>query len=308
MIKSILITGANNGIGKETARQFAMLNGTEKIYLACRNEEKAKHAKQSLEQSTGKSIFKIVLMDVSNIDSVRSAVKSLTEPIEAIVMNAGGMGGKNPAQKTSDGVSQIFATNVLGHVVLFDEMVKANLLTKVALFAGTEASRGVPKMGMNRPNLKTSSIDEFSSICDSSYFGNEFDPMQAYGLVKYVATMWMSSEARKNPNLRIVTISPGGTKGTAVMDDLPFFSKIMYKYLMMPILMPLMGMVHKLELGAKRFIDGIIDESYKSGVFYGSKEPVLTGSVIDQSTIFADLKNNTFQDNANMAIHKFIKD
>ena len=71
--------------------------------------------------------------------------------------------------------------------------------------------------------------------------------------------------------------------------------------------MPLMGMAHSLETGAKRFVDGINDESYKSGVFYGSKAKVLTGPLIDQATIFPDLENRTFQDNANEAIHRFIK-
>ena len=73
MIKSVLITGANVGLGKEAARQLAMQDGIEKIYLACRNPQKAEAAKQSLEASTGKSIFEIIIMDVSKLDSVRSA-------------------------------------------------------------------------------------------------------------------------------------------------------------------------------------------------------------------------------------------
>ena len=119
----ILIAGANGGLGKECARQLALLDGTEKIYLGCRNEERAKAAKLSLEESTGKSIFEIVLMDVSNPDSVRSAVESLNDPIDALVMNAGGMGGKNPGEKTDNGVIQLFAVNVFGHVILLDELL-----------------------------------------------------------------------------------------------------------------------------------------------------------------------------------------
>ena len=59
MNKSILITGANAGIGKECARQLALIQGTEKIYLACRNEERAQAAKKELEAATGKAIFQI---------------------------------------------------------------------------------------------------------------------------------------------------------------------------------------------------------------------------------------------------------
>ena len=81
MIKTVLITGANSGLGKESARQLALQEGIEKIYLGCRSKEKAIEAKQSLETSTGKSIFEIVLMDVSKPDSVRKAVDSLDEAI-----------------------------------------------------------------------------------------------------------------------------------------------------------------------------------------------------------------------------------
>ena len=49
MHKSILITGANGGLGKESARQLAMFNGIEKIYLACRNLTKAEEAKKQTE-------------------------------------------------------------------------------------------------------------------------------------------------------------------------------------------------------------------------------------------------------------------
>jgi short-subunit dehydrogenase len=101
MNKSILITGANGGIGKDTARQLALLESTEKVYLACRNEDKAKAAKKELEEVTGKSVFEIIIMDVSNIESVRTAVSGLKEPIDALIMNAGGMGGKNPQKKTN---------------------------------------------------------------------------------------------------------------------------------------------------------------------------------------------------------------
>ena len=53
MNKSIIITGANVGLGKETARQLALRKETEKIILACRNPKKAELAKKDLEAATG---------------------------------------------------------------------------------------------------------------------------------------------------------------------------------------------------------------------------------------------------------------
>jgi NAD(P)-dependent dehydrogenase (short-subunit alcohol dehydrogenase family) len=307
MNKSILITGANSGLGKESARQLALIDGTEKIYLACRNLGKAEEAKKSLESSTGKEIFEIVIMDVSDPSSVRLAVEKLSNPIDALIMNAGGMGGKDPMDVTSNGVTSLFAANLLGHVVLLDELINEKKLNKVALYAGSEGARGVEDMGMNRPDLKTSSIDEFATVIDGTFFNEQTDPMEAYGYIKYMAALWMSSEARKNPNLRLITVSPGFTSGTAVMNDLPFAKRLLFKYIMLPIVAPLKGLVHKLEKGAKRFVDGISKDTFKSGVFYASRAKRLTGQVIDQSTIFADLSNSSYQDNANAAIHRFVK-
>ena len=130
--------------------------------------------------------------------------------------------------------------------------------------------------------------------------------MEAYGYVKYTAALWMSSEARKNTDVRFITMSPGFTSGTAVMNDLPPGKRFMFKYIMLPFVAPLKGMVHKLEKGAKRFVDGINNESLTSGVFYASKEKSLVGPVIDQSSIFPDLNNHDFQDNASEAIHRFL--
>ncbi len=305
--KTILITGANSGLGKEAARQLAELKETERIYLGCRNEAKAIAAKEDLERATGRSIFEIVLMDVSSIKSVRKAVAGLDTPIDALIMNAGGMGGKNPGQLTSDGVTQMFAANVLGHVALLNELLKTKKLNDVAVFAGSEATRGVKKMGMKRPKLDTGSVEELASIIDGSFFGKKYDPMQTYGYIKYLGTLWMSALARKHSGMKFITISPGSTSGTAVMDDLPYLMRGVFKKIMIPYIMPMMGMVHSVEKGAKRYVTAITDPQLKSGVFYGSRPNALTGPVMDQSTIFPQLNDHRIQDNAAAAIHQVIR-
>jgi hypothetical protein len=47
---------------------LALQGGIETIYMACRNEGKAKGAKLELERTTGKSIFEIILMDVETVN------------------------------------------------------------------------------------------------------------------------------------------------------------------------------------------------------------------------------------------------
>ena len=303
MLKTILITGANAGLGKETARQMAHQPGVEKIYLACRNPEKANIAKKSLEQITGKFIFEVIIMDVANIDSVKKAVKTLNEPIDGLVMNAGGTGGKQFMEKTTEGVTQIFAVNLLGHVALTNELLKANKLTQVALYAGSEAARGVKEMGMKQPNLKTSSTDEFISLCNGIYFGKTKDATIPYGPIKYMAALWMASIAREYPEVKFITMSPGATTGTEGFNTLSPVKQFAMKSMMKVML--LLGKVHKLEVGAKRFVDGLTSSHYQSGYFYASRKG-LTGPVGEQSVLFSDLANEQFQDNAKAAIHKFL--
>ncbi len=308
MNESILITGANIGLGKEVARQLALKNETKKVILFCRNQAKAEEAKKDLEQKTGKKIFEIVIGDVSDADSVRKAAEKIKEPIDAIILNAGGMVGKTAANLTPSGMNELAATNILGHVILVEELIKRDKLKKTVLLASAEAVPGVKALGMKPVAMKTSSVDEFAAVLDGSYFGNKFDVTQAYGYVKYAATMWTLSMARKYPDIKFVVMSPGNTKGTQAPNNLPPAMKFMLRYFMMPIVFPLIGgMVHKLEVGAKRFVDGISDERYQTGIFYASKQGKLSGDVVDQGTFYTDLKNGTFQDNASEAIHRFIK-
>jgi len=244
---------------------------------------------------------------VTDANSVRKAVEEIKEPVDAVILNAGGVIGKTAANVTHSGMNELSATNILGNVILVDELIKRDKLKKAVLIVSAEAVPGVKMLGVKPVSMRTSSADEFAAVLDGSYFGKRFDALQAYAYVKYAASMWALSMARKYPELKFIVVSPGNTKGTQAPNALPPPMRFMLKFVMMPVVFPLMGeMVHTLEVGAKRFVDAISDERYKSGVFYASKEGKLSGAMVDQSTFFTDLKNTAFQDSANEAIHRFI--
>ena len=90
--KTVLITGANAGIGKDVARQLALRPEMARIYLACRNRDRAIAAKADLEAVTGRHIFDIILMDVADLDSVRAGLDAINGSVDALVMNAGVIG------------------------------------------------------------------------------------------------------------------------------------------------------------------------------------------------------------------------
>jgi NAD(P)-dependent dehydrogenase (short-subunit alcohol dehydrogenase family) len=305
--KAALITGANAGLGKEIARQFAAGGEFSKVYLACRNKDKALAAKKDLEQVTGKMVFEIIIMDVTKPASVRPAVYGLDHAIDVLIMNAGTTGDKTNIKLTSEGVTEVFASNLLGHVVLLDELLKANKLTSAAVFLASEAARGVKQLGIKSPAFESYSAEEFASVCDGTFFaGKKLDPMVAFGQVKYLGAMWMSSVARKNPELRFIAVSPGNTSGTDASNHLPLPLKLLIQYIMYPVVFPLFGMVHDLETGAGRIVSVATDTSFKSGRFYASPAGKLTGPLVDQSTIRPEMNNETYQENANRAVHQFI--
>jgi len=300
--KTVLITGANAGIGKDVARQLALRPDMARIYLACRNKDRATTAKAELEAKTGRRIFDIVLMDVADLGSVRDGLAGINGSLDALVMNAGGMGGKTPMDLTADGATYMFGQNVLGHVVLLEALLKEDRLGEVAVFAGSEAARGVPKMRMKRPSFVSNSADELATVIDGSYFADrKTDLALAFGQVKYIGALWMAYLARQHPDRRFITVSPGSTSGTQAPNDFKLPLRLAAKYVM-----PALGMAHKLDVGARRLVDGVTDPTLSSGVFYASAANTMTGPLVDQADIFPDLANPSFQDHANQAIHRFI--
>ena len=220
--KTILITGANTGLGKEMARQLALREDFERIYLGCRNAEKAERAKKDLETVTGHKIFEVVIIDLEDLVSVGAAVAAIAAPLNALAMIAGGIGGPTPASLTEDRVTELFAQNLLGHVVLLENLLAAGLLTDVAVLAGSEGARGIPKLRIARPSFTDHSSQEFASVIDGSFFqGGKFAVMLSYSQIKYLGALWMGAMARMHPELRFITMSPGNTAGTEVLRDQP---------------------------------------------------------------------------------------
>ena len=300
--KTVLITGANVGIGKDIARQLALRPEIANIYLACRNRDKAIAARTELEAETGRRIFDIVLMDVADPGSVRAGLAGVDGSIDALVMNAGGMGGKTPMALTADGATYMFAQNVLGHVVLLEALLAEDRLGEVAVFAGSEAARGVPKLRMKRPSFVSNSADELATVIDGSYFADrKTDVALAFGQAKYIGALWMAYLARQQPDRRFITVSPGNTTGTQAPNELKLPLRMAAKYVM-----PALGLAHKLDVGAKRLVDGVTDPTLSSGVFYASAAGKMKGPIVDQTDIYPDLADPSFQDHANEAIHRFI--
>lgn len=117
--KTIIVTGANSGIGKATAAELLRRQG--RVIMACRDRDRAEKAALEIQQETGPNQGELVikLLDLASLKSVRSFCDEILkeEPkIDVLINNAGIY--QCPYTQTEDGFEMQFGVNHLGHFLL----------------------------------------------------------------------------------------------------------------------------------------------------------------------------------------------
>ena len=118
-MKNVIITGANSGLGFETAKKIAKDNEY-RIILACRNAEKAAAAKEKIIDETGNENVDYMILDTSILSSVRSFADAYLLKYGAVdvLINNAGISSMRSSGMTQEGFEVVFATNYLGHFLL----------------------------------------------------------------------------------------------------------------------------------------------------------------------------------------------
>ncbi len=107
--RTIVVTGANSGLGLVTSRELARAGAH--VVMACRNVAKGEKAAADLAGSV-----EVRPLDLADLSSVRTFVTELDGPVDVLVNNAGLMAV--PRGRTADGFETQFGTNHLGHFAL----------------------------------------------------------------------------------------------------------------------------------------------------------------------------------------------
>ena len=119
-MKRVIITGGNSGIGYQVAKQLAEKGWS--VTLFCRREEAAEQACEEIRQQTGNRHVDYILVDLSDMKSVRKAAEQYIQKedvLDVLINNAADfdLSVKKPIL-TKDGLEKQFATNVVAPFLL----------------------------------------------------------------------------------------------------------------------------------------------------------------------------------------------
>ena len=129
--RTAVVTGANGGLGLETARQLAAKGA--QVVMAVRNQKKAAAAVGEIRSSAPDAALELVALDLASQASVRAAAAQIMaahKSIDLLINNAGVMG--IPEAKTADGFEMQFGVDHLGHWALTGLLLPALLRTRGA--------------------------------------------------------------------------------------------------------------------------------------------------------------------------------
>uniref|UniRef100_A0A8D0F752 Retinol dehydrogenase 12 n=1 Tax=Strix occidentalis caurina TaxID=311401 RepID=A0A8D0F752_STROC len=142
--KTVIVTGANSGIGKCVALELARRNA--RTILACRNRERGQAAVEEIRAATGNPAVLLRLLDTSSLASVRAFAQAVLREetrLDVLVNNAGLTG--LPFAITPEGLEQTFATNYLGPFLLTNlllDLLKASAPARIVNVSSFRHSAG----------------------------------------------------------------------------------------------------------------------------------------------------------------------
>ncbi len=213
-----LVTGANSGIGYETALALADLGA--EVVLLCRSLERGEQAAREIREATGNPRVFTECVDMSDLGSIRTAAGRLSSaPVDVLVHNAGLL--SDDRVETGDGLESSFATHVVG----------PHLLTRLLRRQLEESESGrviwVSSGGMYTRRL---------NLEDFGWSDRDYDGVTAYAETKraqvVLAELW--ADALGASSVVVNAMHPGWADTPAVKNSLPGFHRLTRSILRSP--------------------------------------------------------------------------
>ncbi|KAI3393850.1 hypothetical protein diail_3577 [Diaporthe ilicicola] len=223
--KTILVTGGNAGLGKQSIIELARHEPSE-IWLTARDLQKGESARCDIQSQVPGAVIRILELDLSSLDSIKAAAQvflSTASRLDILLLNAG-LGGSPPGL-TKDGYEIFFGTNHLGHALLTKLLMPLLLQTAEQQQADNEDrnSSHVQEAPDVRVVVLTSIMMswappggiQFDKLAKPhSEDGTSFTP---YGQSKLANTLFARYLAKDYPQLTVAAVHPGVVK-TGIAD------------------------------------------------------------------------------------------
>lgn len=116
--KTVIVTGATSGIGRETAKELAHRKA--RVIIGCRNLRKAKGVAQEIFEET-RELVVVKHLDMTSLKSVRKFCEDVIrteQRLDVLINNAGAIGDSKQVKYTEDGYEEIFQVNYLAPFLL----------------------------------------------------------------------------------------------------------------------------------------------------------------------------------------------
>jgi NAD(P)-dependent dehydrogenase (short-subunit alcohol dehydrogenase family) len=213
-----LVTGANSGIGYETALALADLGA--EVALLCRSRERGEEAAQRIREQTGNSRVFPEFADLSDLGSIRAAAARLSSgSVDVLVHNAGVL--PDERIETGDGLELTFATHVVGPFLL-TRLLRGNL----------EKSADARVIWVSSGGMYTRRLD----LVDPNWSQRDYDGVVAYAETKraqvVLAERW--AEELRGSSVIVNAMHPGWADTPSVKSSLPRFHRVTRNILRTP--------------------------------------------------------------------------
>ena len=170
--KTEIVTGANTGIGKETAAEFAKIGA--RVIMACRNLNQAEAAMKEIVQNTGNKSVVVTHLDLASLKSVRAFAEDVKNEARLdILINNAGIFNLPAFSKIEDGFEMTMGVNHFGHFLLTNlllDLLKQSAPSRVVVVSSV-LHRGQPTgtaPGLNFENMNSEiSYDGFMAYAQS---------------------------------------------------------------------------------------------------------------------------------------------
>ncbi|KGA96659.1 short-chain dehydrogenase [Alkalihalobacillus alcalophilus ATCC 27647 = CGMCC 1.3604] len=256
-----IVTGANSGMGLATTIELAK-EGFH-VVMACRNEQKAKEAREQAVTESGSDLIDVIPCDLGSINSIVEFVKEIErryEQIDRLINNAGVVSLKK--EYTTDGFEAMIGVNHLGHFLLSNLLL--NVMKKSTEARIINVSSGAYKVGR---------ID----LDDPHFNQRSFNVVKGYSQSKLANILFTLELAKRLEGTTVTTYSlhPGAVSTSLGVNRTSGFGKTIHKLLKPFFLTPKEGSATAIYLATEPQI-----EAYSGQFFYKEKPQQLTSKQI----------------------------